>query len=251
MGNKNRPTKKMTGEDKEDLIEYESLAQKSSKTDIINRIEKTFKPNQKQIDFIKTIDKSTITICHGSAGTGKSITALYKGISDALNGNKRLVLIRPIFESASQSLGFLPGELEDKIAPHFKAFQYVLDELIGQSNANDLIKSGKIRFELLNYLRGATLNNSIIICDEAQNMTVDEMILATTRLGRSSKIIFTGDFYQSDLRKAKGSIMEFADMIKEIDGVNKFTFTNKDVVRNPILVEVTKAWEEYKQKKNI
>ena len=82
-------------------------------------------------------------------------------------------------------------------------------------------------------------------------MTVDEMILATTRLGRSSKIIFTGDFYQSDLRKAKGSIMEFGDMIKSIEGVNKFTFTNKDVVRNPILVEVTKAWEEYKEKKNL
>ena len=94
----------------------------------------------------------------------------------------------------------------------------------------------------------ATLRNSFIICDEAQNMTVEEMILATTRLGKGSKIVFTGDFYQSDLRKAKGSIMEFADMIKEIKGVDKFTFNNSDVVRNPILIEVTKVWEEYKNK---
>ena len=100
---------------------------------------------------------------------------------------------------------------------------------------------------MLNFLRGGTIKNSFIICDESQNMTVEEMILAATRLGKNSSIVFIGDFHQSDLRNAKGSITEFAKIIEKIEGVGRFTFTNKDVMRHPILVEITKAWEEYKK----
>lgn len=246
-----RQSKIIPEEDKEDLDGYKNSKVNKDKVDLLNILEKNFNPNKKQQEFIEVIDKNTITICHGSAGTGKSITAVYKGLHTSIKDNKRLVLIRPIFESASQQLGFLPGELEDKLAPHAKAFKYTLDELVGTPITNELITAGKIKFEVLNYLRGATLSNSIIICDEAQNMTVEEMILATTRIGKNSKIIFTGDFFQSDLRKAKGSIMQFAKMIEGIKGVDRFTFTNADVVRNPILVEITKAWEEYKEQNNL
>lgn len=248
---KTRSSKVLSKEDKESIEEYESKKVRIEKLDILNRLEKNFQPNKKQQEFLKVIKENIITICHGSAGTGKSLSALYAGLREAIKDNKRLILIRPVFESASQQLGFLPGELEDKLAPHTKAFRYVLEELIGHNLTQELIVAGKIKFEVLNYLRGATLSNAVIVCDEAQNMTVEEMILATTRIGRSSKIIFTGDFFQSDLRKAKGSIMDFSKMIEHINGVGKFTFTNADVVRNPILVEITRVWEEYKQENNI
>lgn len=244
----NRKNKVFTKEEKEEMEQYNSSKDRTATIDLRNKLEKRFKPNKKQQKFLSTIESSDITVCHGSSGCGKTISALYKGLQELLNNNMRLVLIRPVFESASNKLMALPGTIEEKIAPHYNAFNYILSDLIGGENAEDLKKRGIIKFEVLNYLRGATLKNSFIICDEAQNMTVEEMILATTRLGKGSKIVFTGDFFQSDLRKAKGSIMEFADMIKDIDGVSKFTFTNADVVRSKILVEVTKVWEEYKQK---
>ena len=241
-------TKNLSPPDKEELGEYQNSKVKLDNERLLSRLEKNFRPNKKQQQFTQVIKDNTIIVCHGSAGTGKTATALYQGLQEAINHNKRLILIRPVFESASERVGFIPGDLEDKLAPHVKVFKYVLEELVGHNVTEELIMNRKVQFEVLNFLRGVTLHNSVIICDEAQNMTVSEMVLATTRIGQGSKIIFTGDFYQSDLRNAKGSIMEFADMIKEVDGVAKFTFTNSDVVRNPILVEVTKLWEEYKHK---
>lgn len=245
---KKRKNKQLGKEIMEEINEYESSKDVTAKVDLKNILEKRFRPNKKQSEYLEIIKNNTIIVCHGPAGSGKTFATIAEGLKEVLNSNMKLVLIRPIFESASNKLMALPGTIEEKIAPHYKAFDYTLGDLIGDEAKNNLIKRGKIRYEVLNYLRGATLRNSFIICDEAQNMTVEEMILATTRLGKGSKIVFTGDFYQSDLRKAKGSIMEFADMIKEIKGVDKFTFNNSDVVRNPILIEVTKVWEEYKNK---
>jgi len=246
MAGQKKNSLKFPKEDHEEVENYLSSKAKSSNRDIINKLENGFRPNAKQIEFINTINNSTVIICSGAAGTGKSITAIYKGLSDSLRDNKKLILLRPIFESATQKLGALPGTIEEKLEPHIRSFMYILDELVGMNEAVELVKSNRIIFEVLNYLRGATLNNAVIICDEAQNMSLDEMILAVTRIGKNSKIIFTGDFYQSDLRGVKGSITEFAELIKNINGVNKFTFNNNDVVRNPILVEITKIWAEYK-----
>jgi phosphate starvation-inducible PhoH-like protein len=241
---------KFDKDEMDELSDYHSSRSEKDSMAILSILDKNFKPNKKQQEFIKTIIESDIIITHGSSGSGKTITTLYCALQEAIKQyNKKLVLIRPVFESASQSLGSLPGDLDDKLAPHVRAFKYTLEELLGGPKlVRDLIEKDKIRFEVLNYLRGATLNNSIIICDEAQNMTLEEMMLALTRLGKNSKIIFTGDFYQTDLRKAKGSIIKFADLIKDIKGVSKFTFTSADVVRNSILVEVTRVWEEYKSK---
>jgi len=238
--------KKLKKEDMEEVNDYQASKRIKDNREILNILERNFKPRKKQLEYLNKLDTSTIAICSGSAGSGKTITSLYFALGKALRENKKLVLIRPIFESASQKIGFLKGSLEEKIEPHFQAFKYILNDLIGNKLTEQLINQGIIRFEILNFLRGATLSNSVIVCDESQNMMVEEMILATTRIGKSSSIIFTGDFYQSDLRQAKGSILEFAEMIKDVKGVEKFTFTSKDVVRNKILVEVTKKWEEYK-----
>lgn len=241
--------KKLGKEDQWELNDYLSMSDKKDNMELLNILDKNFKPSKKQQEFIKVINSSQVIITHGSAGTGKTFSALYAALQEVIKSyNKKLILIRPVFESASQPLGSLPGELEDKIAPHIKPFIHTLEELLGSHKiVRQLISSSKIHFEVLNFLRGITLNNSVIICDEAQNMTVEEMMLALTRIGKNSKIIFTGDFYQTDLRKAKGSITKFGDLIKDIKGVSKFTFTSADVMRNPILIEVTKKWEEYKK----
>lgn len=242
--------KKLSKEEYEELTEYLSAKGEKDYIELLQILDKNFKPTKKQQEFIQAINNSTVTISHGSAGTGKTMTALYAALQEVFKVyNKKIILIRPIFESASKELGSLPGDLDEKIAPHMKPFMYTLSELLGDTKTvGQLISNNKINFEVLNYLRGITLNNAVIICDEAQNMTLEEMMLALTRLGKNSKIIFTGDFYQTDLRKAKGSIMKFADMIKEVNGVSKFTFTSADVMRNPLLIEVTKIWEEYKNK---
>lgn len=247
MGKTNRLNK----EDMEEVYEYQNSKRLKDKREIIKILEKNFKPRKRQQDYLNILQDSTITICSGSSGSGKTMTSVFFALRKALEENKKLVLIRPIFESASQKIGFLKGDLEQKLEPHIQAFKYILNDLIGDKLTDQLIDQDIIKFEILNYLRGATLTNSVICVDESQNMLVDEMILATTRIGKSSSIIFTGDFYQSDLRKAKGSILEFAEMIKDIKGVGKFTFTSKDVVRNKILIEVTKKWEEYKDLKGM
>ena len=247
-----RVNKKLSKEETEELnAVYSSKAKESDLKDIATTLNKRFKPNKKQCEFIEVIKSNTVTICHGSAGTGKTAVSIYQGLLEAIKDRKKLMVVRPIVESSTNGLGFLPGELNDKVEPYFKPIKYLLQDMVGESSMKDLIRMGKLEFEIVNFIRGATLNNRIIICDEAQNFTLDEMMLLITRLGKTSKIVFVGDFYQSDLRKAKGSIMDLANLISTVEGVSKFTFTNKDVVRNPLLVEITRIWEEYKIEKGI
>jgi phosphate starvation-inducible protein PhoH and related proteins len=243
--------KNLSKDDIEKVNDYVSSNSAKGHLDMLEKLEKNFTPNKKQQEFVDCIKNNTVTICSGSAGTGKTLSAIYSGLKEILTSKQKLILVRPIFESATQKVGFLPGELEDKLAPHIKPFMFVLEELIGYDESKDLIHNRKVIFELLNYMRGATFKNSIIICDEAQNMTVEEMILALTRIGKNSKIIFVGDFYQSDIRQAKGSILEFTNLIKEVKGVKDFHFSSEDVMRNPILVQITELWEKYKIDKNI
>jgi len=246
MTQKKRESKRIPAEAQEDLALYSASQMLSFQANALDTLNKKFKPNAKQIEFINTIKSSTITICSGASGSGKTISALYAGLEEALNGSKKLMVVRPVVEATQQGLGFLPGDLQDKLDPYFRATMYTLEELLGSNTAEKLVASKRIELEVLNFVRGATLTNRIIVVDEAQNFTLDDMMLAITRLGRGSKIIFTGDFFQSDLKKAKGSIMELAKLISVVKGVSQFSFSHEDVVRNPILVEITKIWEEYK-----
>lgn len=235
----------------EEVEVYQNSKLLKDNREILKILEKNFKPRKRQLEYVSKLEKSTIMICSGSAGSGKTITTLFFALKKALKENKKLVLVRPVFESASQKIGYLKGSIDDKLQPVIEVFKHILTELIGEKLVKQLIDQGIIRFDLLNFMRGKTYSNSILCVDEASNMLVSEMILATTRIGKSSSIIFTGDFYQTDIRQAKGSILEFAELIKDIEGVGRFTFTSKDVVRNKILVEVTERWERYKDEKGI
>jgi phosphate starvation-inducible PhoH-like protein len=232
---------------KEDDLDYLASAKEKNMYELSLEVNKKFKPNEKQKELIQLFNNKTIVIVSGTAGTGKTFCALGWGLIEALKEKKRLILMRPIFESATNKLGYLPGDKNEKMAPHQSAFEYILEDLLNKRDVEGLIKEEKIKFEIPNFLRGSTLKNSIIICDEAQNMSVEEMILVTTRIGKSSKIIFTGDFYQSDISKNKGSILEFSKMIAGVNGVGLFNFTPADNMRHPILVEITTIWENYKK----
>lgn len=246
MSVKNKNFKGSLPSDLEDLNDYLSSAKQKSNFEIAKTIDKKIRWTEKQLELIKCLDRSIINLVHGPAGTGKSFVTIAHSLKKCLLENKRLVLLRPIFESAVNKLGFLKGDLEEKLFPHKRNFEDILLNLLSKSEYEELLQENKIIYEVLNFSRGITLKNSIIVCDESQNMTLEELVLITTRLSPSSKIIFTGDFYQSDLKAALGSLGKFEELFGDMEEVNIFKFDHTDNHRHPIIQEITKRWEAYK-----
>jgi phosphate starvation-inducible protein PhoH and related proteins len=243
--------KNLSAEDIQIMEEYHSSAKSKTLFELANTVNKKVKFTVRQNELIKALNKNVINLVHGPAGSGKTFCAVIASLISCLHEGKKLVLIRPIFESATNKLGFLPGDLEEKLYPHKKVFEEILLEVLRKDEYASLVQDRKIIYEVLNFSRGITLKNAVIICDEAQNMTLEELMLITTRISKSSKIIFTGDFYQSDIKSALGSLNIFESLYKDLKGVNIFRFDHTDNHRHPIIQELTKIWEAYKNKQNI
>ena len=203
--------------------------------------------NQKK--FIDTINKNTITFGIGAAGTGKTFLAVASAVYALENGHvKKIILVRPAIE-AGEKLGFLPGDLAEKIDPYLQPLYDSLYECLGFDNVNKFLEKNIIEIDPLAYMRGRTLNDAFIILDEAQNTTISQMQMFLTRIGYGSSTVGTGDVSQIDLPRESLSglkdCLEFILKIKDIEAVN---FVPKDVMRHKI---VTSIITEYgKRKKN-
>ena len=197
-----------------------------------------------QKDYYNIVKRNDVTFSIGPAGTGKTFMAVAFAVS-ALTSKEvdRIVLCRPAVE-AGENLGFLPGDLKEKVDPYLAPFYDALGEMISMSKYKPLIADKIIEIIPLAFMRGRTLNNAFMILDEAQNATKTQMKMFLTRLGNNSKAIITGDITQIDLpNTVKSGLVEVVDLLKNIDGIGFAHLTSKDVVRHKLVREIIDAYE--------
>lgn len=199
----------------------------------------------KQAEYIKSLEKKDLIFSIGSAGSGKTylavvyaVTLLKKGIIE------KIILTRPAVE-AGESLGFLPGDLKEKVDPYLRPLYDALYDMLGVEQTNNLIEKQVLEIAPLAYMRGRTLENATIILDEAQNATVDQLKMFLTRLGFNSKMILTGDCSQVDLPSQKRSGLKIAsEMLKDLTEVAVIEFETFDVVRHPLVGKIIEKFEK-------
>lgn len=196
---------------------------------------KALNPSQKI--YIKSIDDSDVTFGLGSAGTGKTYIAVAKAVEYlAAKKVEKLVFTRPAVE-AGERLGFLPGDIKEKIDPYLLPIYDVLNERLGKANVQRFIDDGVIEISPLAFMRGRTFTNAFIVMDEMQNASRSQIKMALTRIGENTKVIFTGDPHQSDLGDESG-LMPMATVLKGVDGLSIVNFESRDVVRSKIVRDI-------------
>jgi phosphate starvation-inducible protein PhoH and related proteins len=197
--------------------------------------------------YIEAIQKHEITFGIGPAGTGKTFLAVASAVA-ALKQEKinRIILTRPAVE-AGEALGFLPGDLREKILPYLRPLYDSLHDLLDAEEIQKLIDRNIIEIAPLAYMRGRTLGNSYVILDEAQNTTAEQMFMFLTRIGMGSRCIVTGDVTQIDLPRNKLSgLVEAAAALRKVEGIGMHFFTEKDVVRHPLVQSVILAYKDHR-----
>ena len=201
--------------------------------------------NETQKKFVKLVKDNDITFGVGPAGTGKTYLAVVLAVASLKTHQvERIILTRPAVE-AGESLGFLPGDLKEKVDPYLRPVYDVLDEILGADQSARLIDHGVIEIAPLAYMRGRTLNNSFIILDEAQNTTSSQMKMFLTRLGLHSKMIVNGDISQIDLpSKVQSGLLQASKILKNIKGIGFINFSSKDVVRHQLVTKIIEAYEK-------
>lgn len=197
-----------------------------------------------QKKYVDSIKSQPVTFGIGPAGTGKTYLAVCLAVQ-ALKGRQadKIILTRPAVE-AGEKLGFLPGDLQNKVDPYLRPLYDALQEMLGLETYVKYMERGTIEIAPLAYMRGRTLSNAFIILDEAQNSTREQMKMFLTRLGDGSKMVITGDVTQIDLPDGKKSGLEHAaHVLKEVEGIGIVHLSDKDVVRNPLVMSIVRAYE--------
>ncbi|MED3910278.1 PhoH family protein [Peribacillus simplex] len=197
--------------------------------------------------YIQAIKKQDLVFGIGPAGTGKTYLAVVMAINALKNGHvKRIILTRPAVE-AGESLGFLPGDLKEKVDPYLRPLYDALHDLLGMEQTLRMIERGTIEIAPLAYMRGRTLEDAFVILDEAQNTTEAQMKMFLTRLGFGSKMVITGDRTQIDLPKGmKSGLIRVEEILKNVKGLSFVYFEQSDVVRHPLVAKIITAYEQAK-----
>jgi phosphate starvation-inducible PhoH-like protein len=205
----------------------------------------------KQKEYIEAIRSYDIVFGVGPAGTGKTYLAMATAVA-AMSKDvvRRIVLVRPAVE-AGEKLGFLPGDLAEKVNPYLRPLYDALHDMMDFERANNLIQRGVIEVAPLAFMRGRTLNDSFVILDEAQNTTAEQMKMFLTRLGLGSKAVITGDITQIDLPENKPSgLVEAIELLQGVRGIRMVYFTKRDVVRHKLVQDIIEAYERAEKRKS-
>lgn len=197
-----------------------------------------------QQEYLNTIHRCEMTFAIGPAGTGKTYLAMAVAVSALLNKQvRRLILTRPAVE-AGENLGFLPGDLEEKVNPYLRPLYDALYSMVDMTRVQRLIEEQRIEVAPLAFMRGRTLDQAFVLLDEAQNTTTEQMKMFLTRLGQGSRAIITGDVTQCDLpRGTRSGLAEAARILKPVPEIGMVHLTRKDVVRNPLVERIINAYE--------
>jgi phosphate starvation-inducible protein PhoH and related proteins len=197
-----------------------------------------------QQQYLKAMKEHDIVFGVGPAGTGKTYLAMAAAVSALVSRKfKRIILTRPAVE-AGERLGFLPGDLADKVNPYLRPLYDALHDMMDLERAQDLLSRGTIEVAPLAFMRGRTLNSSFVILDEAQNTTSDQMKMFLTRLGYDSKAVITGDVTQVDLPdRRRSGLSDALNLLQDVDGISICRFTEVDVVRHPLVQRIVRAYD--------
>ena len=206
-------------------------------------------PNQ--VRMVEDCAKNDLLFAIGPAGTGKTYTAIALAVRALKNREvKRIVLSRPAVE-AGENLGFLPGDLKDKIDPYLQPLYDALDDMIPSKKLKDMMEEGIIQIAPLAFMRGRTLENAFVILDEAQNATLNQFKMFVTRMGMNAKFIITGDTTQIDLpKKSMSGLLQALNILRGIKGISIIKFNEQDIVRHPLVKKIVGAYDKfYKERK--
>ncbi|MCH8141397.1 MAG: PhoH family protein [Proteobacteria bacterium] len=229
--------------------EKELAGQTAEPGSVIHTSRKTIKPRGgNQTSYVHAIRKHDISFGIGPAGTGKTYLAVACGV-EALEQERirRILLVRPAVE-AGEKLGFLPGDLSQKINPYLRPLYDALYELLGFDRVEKLIEKNVIEVAPLAYMRGRTLNDAFIILDESQNTTVEQMKMFLTRIGFGSNVVVTGDITQIDLpHRTKSGLRHVLGVLRGVTGISFTRFSPKDVVRHPLVQRIVEAYERHEK----
>lgn len=212
-------------------------------------VRSVYPKTRNQAAFIQAMRTNDVVICTGPAGSGKTFLAVAEALRVLMaQGCSKIVLTRPVVE-AGESLGFLPGDLEQKISPYLRPLYDAMEYLLPRGMTERLSESGIIEAAPLAYMRGRTLDNCILILDEAQNTTKEQMKLFLTRMGNGSKVFVTGDVTQIDLpRRIPSGLVHATSVLKGIDGIKLMQMDGRDIVRNPLVQRIVQAYEYDEEK---
>jgi len=241
------------------FMEFQSLQNKSEESAQTNLNDKNdaifvggrkvYPKSLRQRIFIKLMREKQLVFSIGPAGTGKTFLAIAHALGEVLGGKKqKIVLTRPVVE-AGENLGFLPGDLTQKINPYLRPLYDAMEYLLPPANIKRLEDNGAIEIAPLAYMRGRSLNNACVILDEGQNTTVEQMKMFLTRLGENSTAIVTGDITQIDLpsRRLSG-LVHAATILREVDEIGFVDFKSTDVIRSRLVQRIVEAYEKDRQR---
>lgn len=200
---------------------------------------------KKQEEFHQTILKNKITVATGYAGTSKTFTACYTCLQALKEKTfSKIILCKPTEIVGDSEIGFLKGTLEEKLAVYKESFVSNFNEIIDEKDVKMLFDSNKIEFKPVNFIRGTTMKDSIIIIDEFQNFDINQLMAIVTRLGKNSKMVFIGDVRQSDINKKYLAVNVFKKVLEGINSIQMFEFDKTDIIREPILIEIMEKYEQ-------
>ena len=201
--------------------------------------------NANQQRMVKSFDENDLTFALGPAGTGKTYIAIALAVRALKNKEcRRVILSRPAVE-AGEKLGFLPGDMKDKIDPYLQPLYDALEDMVPQLKLKEYMEAGTIQIAPLAFMRGRTLNDAVIILDEAQNTTTHQMKMFLTRLGMGSKMVVTGDVTQIDLpRTVRSGLLNALGILRGVKGIGVIEYEKKDIVRHPLVQRIVDAYEK-------
>jgi phosphate starvation-inducible PhoH-like protein len=203
--------------------------------------------NANQARMVRSFDENDLTFALGPAGTGKTYIAIALAVRALKNKEiRRLILSRPAVE-AGEKLGFLPGDMKDKIDPYLQPLYDALEDMLPALKLKEYMDAGTIQIAPLAFMRGRTLNDAVIILDEAQNTTTQQMKMFLTRLGMNSKMVVTGDVTQIDLpRSTRSGLLSALRILRNVKGIGVIEYEKKDIVRHPLVQRIVDAYENVK-----
>ncbi len=211
-------------------------------------VKRIYPRTQNQAEYISMLQEKDMVFCTGSAGSGKTFLAVAEALRLLLTHKRnKLIITRPVVE-AGESLGFLPGNLEEKIDPYLRPLRDAMETVLPVETVKRLFETGIVEAAPLAYMRGRTLNNCVVILDEAQNATYSQIKMFLTRMGENTKMFVTGDPTQIDLpKKSASGLMQTIEILYKIDDIGFMELTSEDVVRNGLVKKIVRAYENEKE----
>lgn len=217
-----------------------------------SKLTKVIPRNEHQAAYMDAVENNKIVLASGPAGTGKTHLAVYEALGHKWAKKiKRIIIARPAIEAGGEKIGFLPGDIQDKLNPYLRPIFDSLHNIATVEIINDMIERDYIEIAPMAFMRGRTFENCFVIIDEAQNATFDQLVMAVTRVGENCKMVINGDPYQTDLSRSQQSgLGKLQKILEDIDDVAVVKFANQDIVRSQIVTDIVHALDKYHKEEN-